>query len=709
MPVAPPAAAIALAPGIAGNPGEETAGMVALSTAQLLTFITAAIAECPETEPYAAGVLWLDSGVLTLSVGLPVSISVQPTNQSAYDGGTATFSLTAVNATGYQWQKQEGGAGAWADVSGATSASYTTGTLAEGTDNGDKYRCNVSNPAGSVTSSEVTLTVTFELPSGAKGAWYAKNYVATPRPYIPNSIASGGTPVNLFNGSRRQLNNAVFWPARNNMTLTDEAVADPAGNTTAATMVASSTGWNMSRTITLPAGTYTLAVNAKRNGGSDETFKFLEPTSTSAVKTATSSWQRFTHTFTASGSSGQIGLTNNSTAASLQIANLELYSGSSDLGPEPTEVGHMYLGRGSVPVAHSYSGGVLDLSASASFGYIQFPTNISPTNSTVIGLVRKKTASSGYVALMSRIQNWQHYDAAIEDNLVPQFKVGNNMTLSSQQYSAGWNLTSKGWSTFAFRCDGNTRDVFMDYGKLLTATNAISATSARDFYVSTIIDSAYGQGYEWAALAYYDRSLSDAEVLTAQRVLLAEAGVTRGAKRFLLAAGDSISNGTTAYPYLYLSNDSPEVLFTAYTIVGGTMSQIGPLIADAVPSDKPSGAKYIVSFMVTNGLTDPVSTYLTDLQAICTNLRNRGAIVVLCTLPPRADAAHNVRRNTVNAAIATYVGTYCDAICDFAADPTYGTDAAGSNTSYYPDGVHPTTTLQSVWLEPTYRAVINAL
>lgn len=159
MPVAPPAAAIALAPGIAGNPTDETAGMVALTPAQLLVFVAAAIGEATTSEPWDADVVWVDSGIVKLSLGRPVSISSQPTNQSVIEGSTATFSLTAVNPLTYQWQKQESGAGAWSNVSGATSASYTTGVLTVANDNTDKYRCVVSNPAGSVNSTEVTLTV----------------------------------------------------------------------------------------------------------------------------------------------------------------------------------------------------------------------------------------------------------------------------------------------------------------------------------------------------------------------------------------------------------------------------------------------------------------------------------------------------------------------------------------------------------------------
>jgi len=103
-----------------------------------------------------------------------VSITAQPSNATRVAPATASFSVTAaITGAGiltYQWQVQEGGAGAWTNVtrgSGGTSATYTTGATqvaASGTadSNGDKYRCVVGASTGNtdVTSNPVTLTVT---------------------------------------------------------------------------------------------------------------------------------------------------------------------------------------------------------------------------------------------------------------------------------------------------------------------------------------------------------------------------------------------------------------------------------------------------------------------------------------------------------------------------------------------------------------------
>lgn len=93
-------------------------------------------------------------------------ITSQPTSFVSADGSSATFTISATisGITGetinYQWQRSEPGQTIWADISGATSATYVKTNSSFTNDHNARYRCVASNPlAGSVTSQEVYLYV----------------------------------------------------------------------------------------------------------------------------------------------------------------------------------------------------------------------------------------------------------------------------------------------------------------------------------------------------------------------------------------------------------------------------------------------------------------------------------------------------------------------------------------------------------------------
>lgn len=95
-------------------------------------------------------------------------ITTQPVQQTVASGATATFSVTATDATSYQWQINS--SGTWTNVStgtGGTTSSYTTGTLGT-SDNGNLYRCQITNTNGTTNSAEVFVFLTNQ-PSASKG------------------------------------------------------------------------------------------------------------------------------------------------------------------------------------------------------------------------------------------------------------------------------------------------------------------------------------------------------------------------------------------------------------------------------------------------------------------------------------------------------------------------------------------------------------
>ena len=82
------------------------------------------------------------------------TITTQPANQTVAVGQAATFNVVASGTSplSYQWRKNT------ANITGATSSSYTTPATASG-DNGAKFDVVVSNSAGNITSAQATLTV----------------------------------------------------------------------------------------------------------------------------------------------------------------------------------------------------------------------------------------------------------------------------------------------------------------------------------------------------------------------------------------------------------------------------------------------------------------------------------------------------------------------------------------------------------------------
>lgn len=98
-----------------------------------------------------------DEELSPLVAGGPV-ITRPPQDVSGEDGATANFTVTAIG-TGtltYQWQTLSGGA--WGNISGATSATYSV-TITPALD-GAEYRCVVTDGNSIQTASlPATLTV----------------------------------------------------------------------------------------------------------------------------------------------------------------------------------------------------------------------------------------------------------------------------------------------------------------------------------------------------------------------------------------------------------------------------------------------------------------------------------------------------------------------------------------------------------------------
>lgn len=91
----------------------------------------------------------------------PPTITGQPTDQTVNNGATATFSVTATGTAPITYQWQDNSSGSFADISGATSSSYSP--TASYSIQGRQYRCIVTDANGTATSAAATLRVAFSL------------------------------------------------------------------------------------------------------------------------------------------------------------------------------------------------------------------------------------------------------------------------------------------------------------------------------------------------------------------------------------------------------------------------------------------------------------------------------------------------------------------------------------------------------------------
>lgn len=97
--------------------------------------------------------------VQTLTLRTKLAMTTQPSDATAVQGATASFTVAAQGAVGYQWQVNDGSG--WKNVedgSGMNEAAYTTPETTLDMD-GWKYRCVVTGSYDEATSSEATLTV----------------------------------------------------------------------------------------------------------------------------------------------------------------------------------------------------------------------------------------------------------------------------------------------------------------------------------------------------------------------------------------------------------------------------------------------------------------------------------------------------------------------------------------------------------------------
>jgi lysophospholipase L1-like esterase len=180
----------------------------------------------------------------------------------------------------------------------------------------------------------------------------------------------------------------------------------------------------------------------------------------------------------------------------------------------------------------------------------------------------------------------------------------------------------------------------------------------------------------------------------------------------------------TPYHVIYMSDvrdvDRPACHIN-FATGGGTLSTISERAASVIAKFAAAPVLNILTlqlgqndFIAGGPYANKVAGWVTDVQALLATYRTGAGSnllkIGLTTQNPRNDATFLVTRAAVNAAIRALVtGGHADFLIDWAVDPTYGQDADVSDTTKYPDGVHPSQANQANMEALYYRPALNVL
>jgi large repetitive protein len=167
----------------------------------------------------------ITSTVATVEITPDMTISAQPTSVVQCLGGTQPLSVAVTGATGiisYQWQLSDDGApGSFADITGATSATYTPASTGVGTKYYQVIIKATGNGCGDVTSVSTTVEITPEL-------------TITAQPTSITECINGTSPISVTVAGAT---GALTYKWKSSTTGTPGSFADVVGAPNAATII----------------------------------------------------------------------------------------------------------------------------------------------------------------------------------------------------------------------------------------------------------------------------------------------------------------------------------------------------------------------------------------------------------------------------------------------------------------------------------------
>jgi hypothetical protein len=176
-----------------------------------------------------------------------------------------------------------------------------------------------------------------------------------------------------------------WWSLSTNVTVTNNYAIAPDGSNTATRFEGTTTNWYMRRAFSefLIGMTGTFSIWVKSNTGSDQTFKLRCLYNLSPVLTATTTWQRFSHTHTSTLANYQSDIEHNGTTVDLLIWHPQM-----EKGDKPSEfistVGYLEHKVFSTTNENSVTNNIVTENPGNSLGYIPYLVNyLEFTNSNI--------------------------------------------------------------------------------------------------------------------------------------------------------------------------------------------------------------------------------------------------------------------------------------------------------------------------------------
>jgi len=350
--------------------------------------------------------------------------------------------------------------------------------------------------------------------------------------------------------------------------------------------------------------------------------------------------------------------------------------------------------------------------------FMTIPSTVSAVFDTSAAVVLARTRNSQRAVpllewinannsiVLGRVPN-NSYTLGVDVQNVGQF--GNTSSfMTTTPYVAGYNSSS---TNFQIWRDDNIFSTGSGTGN--------TAVLAGGFLCSASINQNTGYN-EMAAAIFYNQSLTTQQIQQLTASLHWHFGTTPQSRSNLIAEGDSITDGfgaTLMQNYVRQAEPFIKKPMTIFNIANYGDTLAGRLAAyplAVAPNFVPGAADNILSIFagtndIANGAT--FATMQTNIQQYCTLAHTTGFKVLVATILPRTGFSTQAEslRQEYNTWMVSNWPTFADGLIDFNGDPTIGgLESVSANTTYYIDGIHPTT-LGYSYMAQIYANAVNAV